>query len=471
VLAAAPVWAQRDLSGADEIKLSLDRLQTIGSLLMIGAHPDDENTAVIAYFARGRKIETAYLSLTRGEGGQNLIGPEQGDKLGVIRTEELLAARRIDGGRQFFTRAIDFGFTKTAQETMEKWGHDRILGDVVWIIRKFRPDVIVLRFSGTPRDGHGQHQASAILGKEAFFAAADPKRFPEQLKYVQTWQAKRLLWNVFSFTREQQRELEKQNIKIQVDTGDYDPLLGYSFGEIAGMSRSMHRSQGMGAPERKGSMPQFFQVVAGEPASHDPFDGIDTSWRRMPDGEAVEQLLSKAAHDFQPEHPDKLIPALLQARPLIAAMKAAAAQEKLKELDNTVALCAGLWLDAAADRPDAIPGSSVKLTVTALNRSSSKVSLQDVKWAGAAVERPAEITGSVSLPPNEPVTKEVQWSVPAREPYTQPYWLQLPKQGDTYAVADQRLIGRPEKAPVLVAQFTLLVDGSPIVVERPVINR
>ena len=220
---------------------------------MVAAHPDDENTALIAYFSRGRKLRTAYLSLTRGEGGQNLIGSEQGDALGVIRTQELLAARRIDGGEQFFTRAIDFGFTKTAQEALEKWGHDKILGDVVWVVRRFRPDVIVLRFSGTPRDGHGQHQVSAILGKEAFSAAADPKQFPEQLKWVQPWQAKRLMWNAFAFTKEQEKELEKIPDKIEVDPGEYDPVLGHSYGEIAGMSRSLHKSQGMGAPERKGS--------------------------------------------------------------------------------------------------------------------------------------------------------------------------------------------------------------------------
>src|SRR5215813_505008 len=178
--------AQRDLSGGADIALQLEKLNVLGSVLMIAAHPDDENTAVLAYFARGRKTRTAYLSATRGEGGQNLIGSEQGDLLGVIRTQELLAARRIDGAEQFFSRAIDFGYTKTAAETLAKWGHDRILSDVVWTIRRFRPDVIILRFSGTGRDGHGQHQVSAMLGKEAFSAAADPKRFPEQLQYVQT---------------------------------------------------------------------------------------------------------------------------------------------------------------------------------------------------------------------------------------------------------------------------------------------
>src|ERR1700685_1666954 len=220
---AASVLSQRQLSGAAEARLALEKLNVTGSVLMGAAHPDDENTALLSYFARGLKVRTAYLSLTRGEGGQNLIGAEQGDALGLIRTQELLAARRIDGAEQFFTRAIDFGFTKTPEETFEKWGHERILSDVVWVIRKFRPNVVVLRFSGTTRDGHGQHQVSAILGKEAFSAAADPKRFPEQLTYVQTWQATRLMWNVFAFTPEQEKEAEKVENKIEIDPGDYDP--------------------------------------------------------------------------------------------------------------------------------------------------------------------------------------------------------------------------------------------------------
>src|SRR5581483_4968471 len=192
--ALVPLRAQqRPFSGAAEIDQALHRVNELGTVLMIAAHPDDERTNVLAYFARGRYMRTAYLALTRGEGGQNLIGSEQGAELGIIRTHELLDARQIDGAQQFFTRAIDFGFSKTAAETMQKWGHDRILGDVVWVIRNYRPDVIVLCFTGTPRDGHGHHQTSAILGKEAFEAAADPKRFPEQLQYVQPWRARRIV--------------------------------------------------------------------------------------------------------------------------------------------------------------------------------------------------------------------------------------------------------------------------------------
>src|SRR5437660_6354062 len=193
VASLASVSAQRSFSGAAEIEQSLHKLNELGTVLHIAAHPDDERTQVLAYFARGRHMRTAYLSLTRGEGGQNLIGSEQGAQLGLIRTQELLAARQIDGAEQFFTRAIDFGFTRTPAETLQKWGHENTLSDVVWVIRRYRPDVIILGFSGTPRDGHGQHQVSAILRKEAFTAAADPAKFPEQLTYVQPWQAKRLV--------------------------------------------------------------------------------------------------------------------------------------------------------------------------------------------------------------------------------------------------------------------------------------
>src|SRR5438445_266008 len=318
LLTFAPAEAQRDFSGAAEIELQLEKLNVLGSVLMIAAHPDDENTALLAYFARGRKVRTAYLSATRGEGGQNLIGSEQGDLLGVIRTQELLAARHIDGAQQFFTRAIDFGFTKTADEKMTKWGHDRILSDMVWTIRHYRPDVIILRFSGTPRDGHGQHQASAILGKEAYFAAADKNRFPEQ--QIEPWKAKRVLFNTFSFTRDQEKEAASAPGRIEIDTGIYNPILEKSYNEIAGISRSEHRSQAMGSPERRGPSKNYLTLVAGDPASADVFEGVDTTWNRVPRGAAVGQILAEAARTFSSADPAKTIPLLLKARPLIARM-------------------------------------------------------------------------------------------------------------------------------------------------------
>jgi len=247
---------------AGEIAHALHRLQTAGSALYVAAHPDDENTALLAWLTHVKGVRTAYLSMTRGDGGQNLLGQELGPALGVIRTQELLAARRMDGAEQRFTRAVDFGFSKNADETLAFWGHDSVLADVVWAIRSFRPDIILTRFPPDSTAGHGHHTASAILAGEAFAAAADPKRFPEQLDAVKPWQAKRLMWNAFTGAR-----ATVDSTWLVVDVGAYDPLLGRSMSELAGLSRSNHKSQGFGAPERRGSLLNYLAPRAGAPGS------------------------------------------------------------------------------------------------------------------------------------------------------------------------------------------------------------
>ena len=465
--------AQRELSGAAEIKLALDRLNVVGSVLMIAAHPDDENTALLAYLARGRKVRTAYLSLTRGEGGQNLLGSEQGDALGLIRTQELLAARRIDGAEQFFTRAVDFGFSKTSQETLEKWGREKILSDVVWVVRRYQPDVIVLRFTGTPRDGHGHHQTSAILGKEAFSVAADPARFPDQLKYVEPWQAKRLMWNAAAFTPEQEKELEKEKNKVEVDPGDYDPVLGHSYAEIAGMSRSMHRSQGMGAPERKGSAKSWLLPVAGAPASHDIFDGIDITWNRFAGGAPVARALADASRSFDPTNPAKSLPLLITAKKALASVHDPLREElidfKRKDLDEAIAMCAGLWLDATADKFAVTPGGTLQLSATALRREKRASEVESVAIEGIAQAEAKE--RGVALPFNEPKVFTAEVKVAPNQELSQPYWLRHPKDGDTYTVEDQQEIGLAEDPPLLRARFHLRVEGTGAEVVRPVVYR
>ncbi len=463
---AIPSPAQRQLSGTAEIKEALERLNVLGTALMIAAHPDDENTALLAYLARGRNYRTAYLSLTRGEGGQNLIGSEQGDLMGVIRTQELLAARRIDGAEQYFTRAIDFGYSKTAEETLAKWGKEEVLGDVVWVIRKLRPDVIVLRFSGTSRDGHGHHQSSAILGEEAFRAAADPRQFPEQLEHVEPWQAKRLLWNVFSFRRGGFTNEGDMPERIDVDPGEYDPVLGFSYAEIAGMSRSQHRSQGFGAAERKGSSRNSLVLVDGEPAADDVMDGVDTTWARVPGSEALSRLLARAEREFEPEKPVKILPLLLEARRELKKLKGPWVERKLSELDEVVALVTGLWLDVTADSYAATPGATVKLNVTALNRSGAEVRLTGFKADGRRVEL------SERLVYNEPVEVEGQeWQVAADHAYSRPYWLDLPKRGSLYQIATPELLGEAETPPELSATFQVEIAGEQIEYQRPVIFR
>jgi LmbE family N-acetylglucosaminyl deacetylase len=477
-----PLGAQQPFSGTPGLEESLRALNELGTVLMIAAHPDDERTSVLAYFARGRHMRTAYLSVTRGEGGQNLIGAEQGAQLGVIRTQELLAARRIDGAGQFFTRAIDFGFTKSEDETLQKWGRDRTLSDIVWVIRSYRPDVVVLVFSGTPSDGHGQHQASSILGKEAFAAAGDGSRFPEQLKYVRPWQPKRLVRAGWFGERARAGRPGQPPFVLpdgtrppvppplpaagEADTGAFNPILGYSYEELAVLSRSMHHSQGTGAMRRPGASTANFGLLAGEPASKDLFDGIDTSWNRLPGGAAVTPILENAIRAFEPAHPEKAIPYLVKARPLIAALEDPLAREKLKDLDEAIAGCAGLWVEAQARQPEAVPGKQLAITATVLNRSSAEVTLEALRAEGLWNEEVE--TKPAKLAYNQAANVEFSRAVPDSAPYSQPYWLVKPLDGEAYTVDDQRLIGMADTPAAARVRFRLAVDGAPVELVRPV---
>lgn len=437
--------------------------------MMIAAHPDDENTAVIAYLARGKKVRTAYLSLNRGEGGQNLIGSEQSVEIGIIRTQELLAARRIDGGEQYFTRAIDFGFSKNAEETFKKWGREEVLKDVVWNIRRFRPDVIINRFSGTPTDGHGHHQASALLSREAFAAAADPKRFPEQLKWVEPWQAKRLVWNITAFTREQEEAAEKQQNRVVIDTGAYDPLLGYSFSEIAGISRSAHKSQAMGSAERKGSQLNYFVNLAGDAPQKDLFDGVDTSWRRVPGSEKISGLLARAAAEFHAEMPAAVLPHLLAARELLAPRKDHYSVLKRRELDETIALAAGLWIELQSERPQGVQGTATKARLAAIQRGRAKVSIIGVDFQATPGIDPLPLP--VELPFNKQVNTEIKWLLSPKQPLTQPYFLLEPRSDALFSVSDPKLLGLPESPAALNALIKVRVENTEIELPRGIIHR
>jgi LmbE family N-acetylglucosaminyl deacetylase len=476
VAIVAPTRAQRLFPGEIEIRQALQRLNTLGSVMMIGAHPDDDREVVLAYLSRGRHVRTAYLSLTRGEGGQNLIGPEQGDELGIIRTQELLASRKIEGSEQYFTRAIDFGFSKTADESLQKWQRDKVLADVVYNIRRFRPDVVIDVFTGTPRDGHGHHQVSAILGQEAFTLAADPTKFPEQLAYVQVWQPKRLMQNPIAIQQNDQKgdQKGKQENQLEIDVGEYSPELGYSYGEIGALSRSTNRSQGQGTAARKGSQKQAFITVGGDKASKDIFDGIDITWGRIPGGAPVGALLKQTLDSFVPAHPEALLPALAQARPMMAALadstKDPLATRKLQELDETMALASGLSLEAQAASATVTPGSTLRVNITAIRRSTAPVTLTGVSLSGME-GAPALNLAPVVLVDNQPGNYTLNVRVPDNQPYSQPYWLEQPKDGNLYAVRDPRNIGVAENEPVLEAHFTVKIAGTDITLTRPVQNR
>ncbi|MFN9520008.1 MAG: PIG-L family deacetylase, partial [Bacteroidota bacterium] len=303
---ACSIYAQPPRSyTSSEILLQLKKLNTVGSVLYIAAHPDDENTRLIAYLANEKCLRTGYLSLTRGDGGQNLIGPEQGIELGIIRTQELLAARRIDGGEQFFTRAYDFGFSKSPEETLAKWNKDSILSDMVWVIRNFRPDIIITRFATDGSGGHGHHTSSAILAEEAFDAAGDPTRFPEQLHYVDVWKPRRLFWNVSTRFQNPNADMSPY---LKLNVGGYNPLLGKSYGEIAAESRSMHKSQCFGSARQRGEYFEYFKPIKGDTAGlKDIFEGIDFSWKRVKGGEKIDGMISKIINEYKVDNPNQSV--------------------------------------------------------------------------------------------------------------------------------------------------------------------
>jgi LmbE family N-acetylglucosaminyl deacetylase len=448
--------AQRD--GA-ELQLALEKLTVLGSALYVAAHPDDENTALIAYLANERLLRTGYLSITRGDGGQNLIGDERGELLGVLRTQELLAARRIDGGEQYFTRAIDFGYSKTAQETLAIWGHDTILADVVWNIRRFQPDVIITRFPTTGEGGHGHHTASAMLAVEAFKLAGDPTKFPEQLKYVNVWQPRRIFWNRFSF-RPIPPDDPSLAKSLRLDIGTYNPLLGRAYTEIAAESRSQHKSQGFGAAERRGSILNYFDQLDGDPAQRDLFEGIDQSWSRYPGGEDVGKILRQAAGTFDLKSPEKSIPLLLQASDALDRLGASPAWSarvtpwidvKRRELLEAIRGCAGLSIDVAAADSSVVPGGELPISVSVVNRSDYPLTLQMV---ASFYANPSK--GVLQpLKNNQPVKTDLSIKMPDDAEISQPYWLQKPPGKGAFTVTQQTLIGLPENPPAIPITVSL----------------
>ncbi len=341
---------------SSEILLQLKKLNTVGSVLYIAAHPDDENTRLIAYLANEKCLRTGYLSLTRGDGGQNLIGSEQGIELGMIRTQELLAARRIDGGEQFFTRAYDFGFSKNPEETFTKWSHDSILSDMVWVIRNFRPDIIITRFATDGSGGHGHHTASAILAEEAFDAAADPTRFSDQLKYVSVWKTRRMFWNVSTRFANPNADMSPY---IKVDVGGYIPLLGKSYGEIAAESRSMHKSQGFGSAKQRGESLDFFKPLKGDTVGlKDIFEGIDFTWKRVKGGEKIGKQISNIIKIYNALQPDLISKQLIQVYNSIDEKENA----YQSDLSSKIILnCNGFFRESIADKPNYSVNEKIKI--------------------------------------------------------------------------------------------------------------
>ncbi|RZJ82068.1 MAG: PIG-L family deacetylase [Flavobacterium sp.] len=445
LLTSAPFFsnAQMQQLNAAEIASGIAKLNVKASVLYIAAHPDDENTRLLAYLAKEANVRAGYLSLTRGDGGQNLIGNEQAELLGLIRTQELLAARNVDGAEQFFTRANDFGFSKTPEESFKIWGKEQILADVVWVIRKFKPDVIITRFPEDSRAGHGHHSGSAILAREAFIAAADAKRFPEQLKHVQPWQAKRILWNTFNFGSTNTTAPDQ----LKIDVGLFNPLLGKSYGEIAAISRTNHKSQGFGSALQRGEAYEYFSHVAGEKASSTLLDGVNTTWENP----KIKSLLAKIKTEFSVNAPSKSIPALIELKKLVKNQNF-----NHKLLDDLILACAGIWIEANTTSNTYAKGDEIPVQLQAISR------VEDVKIIIDGKQTALNANGLQSF--NQQIaTKDLKT--------TQPYWLTQNHPIGQFSIENPLDVGYPENPNSVSVKFQLLINGETFDLSTPLVSK
>ncbi|WP_343680750.1 PIG-L family deacetylase [Chryseobacterium arthrosphaerae] len=445
-------------SKSSDIYRELKTLKHLPKVLYLAAHPDDENTGLLSWLINDQNVETSYLSLTRGDGGQNLLGTEQGAALGLIRTHELLEARKLDGAQQFFTRAIDFGFSKNTTDTFKQWDENSIIADVVWVIRKFRPDVIICRFPPTAAAGHGQHAASAVVAEKAFKLAGDKTAFPDQLKYVNAWQPKRVLWNTFRFggvntTAENQ---------LKVTVGQYDAQLGMGYGELAGLSRSLHKSQGAGTQSVAGIRTEYFAHVAGEPAKATLFDGVVKTWTSEGNAD-IDLALDKIISAFNFNNPDLSLPALLALRKKVMALKdTEVKKDKIKSLDRIILSCAGFMGEVVTNQAEAVAGDDYSFRLNLISRAVNPVILENVQWLSQSENFNRELSKD-SL-----ITIEQTIQIPADAALTEPYWLAKPPANTgTFSVPNDTLIGLPEAESPLNVLLGLKIGSEKFQVKLP----
>ena len=456
-----------------EIYNQIKKLNFLGTVLYLAAHPDDENTRLISYFSNEMNARTGYLSLTRGDGGQNLIGPQLRELLGVIRTQELIEARKIDGGEQFFSRANDFGYSKTPEETLQIWDKDKVLADVVWTIRKFQPDVIINRFDHrSPGTTHGHHTSSAMLSVESFDLTNNPKIYPEQLKYVKPWQVKRQFFNPSWWFYGSQEKFDAANKSkfTKLETGVYYTGIGKSNQEIAALSRSRHQSQGFGSTGARGQETEYLELINGEiPKDRDNlFDGIDTTWNRVKNGKPVGELISKIIEKYDFSNPSASIPDLVKAYTMIEALEDDHWKTiKSTAIKNIIAACSGLYLEAVATEQEATPGSTIKLTLEAINRSPIEMQLTSVTSLPDNKNTPQNSL----LKNNNDQKINLQIQLPNAIEYTQPYWLKEKASVGMYTVSNQENIGIPDIIREVKVIFNVKINGVEIPFERIVVYK
>lgn len=452
-----------------EIYESIQKLNFLGSVLYVAAHPDDENTHLISYFANDVHARTAYISLTRGDGGQNLIGPELRELLGVIRTQELVQARKIDGGIQYFSRANDFGFSKHPDETFEIWDKEQVLSDLVYVIRKFQPDVIINRFDHrSPGTTHGHHTASAMLSVEAFDITYDKTKFPEQLTQFSAWQPKRLFFNQSWFFYGSQEKFDKADKSklFSLDIGSYYPTLGLSNSEIAAKSRSQHSSQGFGATPVRGSSMEYLEPVKGGMPQKDVFEGIDTSWNRVKGGKAIGEILAKVEKEFDFKNPSKSVAELVKAYQLIQKLEDQHWKAiKSEEIKNIIVACAGLYLEAVSTSTTAVAGENLKINLEAINRSELPIKLNAVEINDEVFSFNSNLTN------NKILKSENSIQIPSNKIPTTPYWLNEKGTLGMYKVSDSELIGLPETPNAFTAKFNLMIENQNFEIEKPLVYK
>jgi len=440
----------------------LKKLNVLGSVLYIAAHPDDENNGFLPYLAKEKLYRTGYLSLTRGDGGQNLIGPEQGIELGLIRTQELLAARRMDGAEQYFSSAYEFGYSKNAAEALSIWNKDQVLEDMVWVIRQFQPDIIITRFPADARAGHGHHWASAILANEAFRAAASDTMFVEQFKRgVKPWQAKRILWNGFNFGGN-----ATTNGPLKLDVGAYDPMLGQSSGEIGGEARSMHKSQGEGRPRRRGEIMENFMTTGGDTARTDIMEGIITNWTRIPNAGQIQSAINDIIKAYNFEHPGNSVNALVDLYKTITGSQIGTVwrNQKLNEVRDLIINCAGIFAEATTREEFVLQDDSAAVSLSVIKRNNVDVSLNmiGVGW------RKLELAQKLDQNRNYNFDLKEEAREPAAANATQPYWLQLPQTQGNFNISNPLLVGKAWNDPLMSATFSFTINGVEIRVTKPV---
>lgn len=452
-LSFAQVLGQKS---STEIYKQIEKLNFLGSALYIAAHPDDENTALISYFSNHVNAHTAYLSMTRGDGGQNLIGTELRELLGVIRTEELMQARSIDNGNQYFTSAIDFGYSKHPDETLTIWDKKQILGEVVNRIRTFQPDIIVNRFDHrTPGRTHGHHTSSAMLSKEAFALSNDPNAYPDQLNKTNIWQSQRLFFNTswwFYGSRENFKKADKSNL-LSLEIGVYDPLTGISNSAIAAASRSSHKSQGFGSAPSLGKRTEYIEIIGGErPESNDPFEGINTTWSRLEGGASIGQLVDDVLKSFDFKQPEKSINVLVEIHQAIEKLPASLWKErKLAATKQLLLDCAGIQMQFNAERPYGIGGEQLKINLDAVQQSSVGLELENIQVADVVQTLNKTLATNNRFSHSFEITLNQQASTP--------YWLLEKGSLGTFAIENKDWIGKPQTPSPIVIEYQLNIAG------------